>query len=96
MRIAFKIAEPSGGIATIGADGSDLKTVTVHPSGEWLSVTTPTWSPTGGHLAYRRLDFRKPVELPADFDVFVAAADGHAPVNLTADVATFLTPVAWR
>jgi hypothetical protein len=36
------------------------------------------------------------VELPADFDVFVAAADGHAPVNLTADVDTSLIPVGWR
>ena len=95
-RIAFKIGKAFGEIATIRPDGSDLKTVTVRPSGEWLSVTTPMWSPTGQHLAYRQLSFRKPVDFPADFDVFVAPADGRDPVNLTADVDTSLIPVGWR
>jgi len=95
-QIAFKIYRPSGEIATIRPDGSDLKIVTVRSSGEWASVTTPTWSPTGGHLAYRQLSPQKPVELPPDTDVFRAAADGHAPINLTADVDTFVSPIAWR
>jgi hypothetical protein len=95
-QIAFKIYRPFGEIATIRPDGSHLKIVTVRSSGEYISVTTPTWSPTGGHLAYRRLSHQEPVELPPDADVFVAAADGHGPVNLTADVDTLLIPVAWR
>jgi hypothetical protein len=45
---------------------------------------------------YRRVSVTKLVELPADYDVFLAAADGDRPVNLTADVDAFLTPVAWR
>jgi Tol biopolymer transport system component len=95
-RIAFVLDRSPGGIATIRPDGTELKTVIVHNAAEWSSVTRPLWSPTGGHLAYRQVSFRKPVEFAADFDVFLAAADGDRPVNLTADVDTFLTPVAWR
>jgi hypothetical protein len=73
-----------------------LKVTAPHTSGKRSVVNTPRWSPSGSHLLYRRVSVPKPVELPADFDVFLAAADGRGAVNLTADVDTFLTPVAWR
>ena len=95
-RIAFKIFKPLGDIATVLPDGSDLKIVIGHPSGELFSVTTPTWSPTGGHLIYQKVSFPKPVESPADADVLLTPVDGEISTNLTADLELFLVPVAWR
>ncbi len=95
-RIAFKIHKPFGGIATIRPDGGEMRIVISTTSDKRSVITAPRWSPSGRYLLYQRVSVPQLAELPADVDVFVAAADGDGAVNLTPDVDAFLVPVAWR
>jgi Tol biopolymer transport system component len=72
--IAFARAIPgeSPRIYLVAIDGSGLRRLTQGNSAE----IQPVWSPDGTHIAFSRADGEH-------FDLFVAGADGSAPVQLT-------------
>jgi Tol biopolymer transport system component len=96
MRIAFKIARPFCGLATISVTEPAATTAVEHHPNEYISVCAPLWSPDGNSLIYRKLSHPKQVESAAAVDVWQVTEDGTAPRNLTADIPALLSPVAWR
>lgn len=65
---------------TMAADGSDLRQVTHNDKRD----TFPAWSPDATKIAWTQ-----------DGDIVVAAADGSAPLNLTADIDVNAEKPAW-
>jgi hypothetical protein len=95
-RVAFKIFRPLGGIATIRPTGIEERTLVEYRAGAVCSVAEPIWSPDGRHLLYRRVSFSYPLEVAAEINLWLAAADGTSLTNVTAAVGGYVTPIAWR
>jgi Tol biopolymer transport system component len=77
-KLVFEAVE--GGIYSVGADGSDLTSLTLSGSG-------PTWSPDGSRITFFSND-------AGNFDVYVMSSSGAGPERLTSDPADDVSP-AW-
>jgi hypothetical protein len=96
-RIAFRVAEAFGAIATVRPDGTDRRDVISIQSRDGM-ICFPGYSPGGDNLMYAMISRGDNDRLssPMDMDVCLAAADGSHPVNATSDMQQQLIPIAWR
>jgi hypothetical protein len=96
--IAFKVAEPLGGIVLVNASGANPRTLMRCTDGRPFVVAQPLWSPDGKHMAFVQVGSadEQDAGAPCPFDVFLADADGSRVVNVTQDNDDRLWPVAWR
>jgi hypothetical protein len=77
-----------GSIETVRPDGTGR--IAVIKWGVSYRYFYPAWSPTGSHIQYIRDSSN------GERDIFRATGAGLKQVNLTADLAGFASPLAWR
>ena len=71
-------------VMVMNADGSGIKNITDNPADD----VSPAWSPDGRKIAFCS-------DRDGGFDIFVAAADGSDPVNITKTPGVLETDPAW-
>jgi truncated hemoglobin YjbI len=76
-----------GNVVTVGADGSDLRSLTEHaPGGVSVEVRHPVWSPDGRSIAWAELEIR---DEGASSRIVTADLDGSDRVEIPVDTGTF-------